>query len=471
LAVVLIGLNHRTAPVGLREKLSLAGCSLRMALEEMRNMAHDHEAGAEGAIGEAAILSTCNRLELYASAHRPGEGFEKLQSFLGGLQNVADVELAPHLYRHANEDAVAHLMRVACGLDSQILGEPQILGQVAQAFEDARAAGTTGPILSHLFAQAVHIGKRARTETAISRHTTSVSHVGAQRVIDQLSSFTTSRRVLVVGIGEMAMLAAETLRRSGPMELTFINRTYQRAESAANAMQGRALAWHQLEEGLVWADAVVCATGAPHTVLYRKDIEDVLARRGGRRLVIVDVSVPRDVEDTVRGLPAVMYHDIDDLQCVLDAHMDLRRAAIPEVEAIIREGGAQFSEWYSARQVTPVIRNLREWAQSVAADELEHTLSRLPGADEHTRQIVGRLAHRLVNRLLHEPTTRLRLQAADGNGYGYAHAVRELFALSESHRLECPRDRARCAAPVSPPGAPAGCNLECIVPAAEEQSA
>jgi len=463
-SIVLVGLNHRTAPVELREKLALAGCSLRMALEDLRDMSQ--VAGAQS-VSEAIVLSTCNRLEVYASVHQPRDGMERLAQFLGGLQNVPAGEIMPHLYHHEGEAVVTHLMRVASGLDSMILGEPQILGQVTQAYEDARAAGSTGPILSHLFTQAIHVGKRARTETSIGRHTTSVAHVGAQKVMDELGPLN-ARRVLVVGAGEMASIAAEVLGRSGPAELAFINRTFNRAEAMAAEHNGRALAWHQLEEGLVWADAVISATGAPHIVIYKQDLSTILEFRAGRPLVIVDLSVPRDIEDIARDLPGVAYYDIDDLQSVLDAHLELRRAAIPEVEAVVDEGAAQFAEWLSGRQVTPVIRNLREWAEGVAAEELENTLNRIPDADERTRQMVGRLAHRLVNRLLHEPTTRLRMQAADGNGYGYAHAIRELFAL-EDITLECPRDRDGCAAPDAPPGAE--CNLECMAHPEEAQSA
>jgi glutamyl-tRNA reductase len=453
-AIVLVGLNHRTAPVELREKMALAGCSLRMALEDLRQMNH----AAAHTVTEAVVLSTCNRLEIYAMVHNAADGVATLGRFLGGLQNVPDVEMAPHLYHHEGDNAARHLMRVASGLDSMILGEPQILGQVTQAYEEARTAGATGPILSHLFEQAIHTGKRARTETGISRHTTSVAHVGAQKVIDELAHVS-ERRVLVVGAGEMASLAAEVLQRSGPIELAFINRTFNRAEAMASELGGRALAWHQLEEGLAWADALISATGAPHTVIYRQDLVDIGAARTARPLVIVDLSVPRDIEDLARDLAGVIYYDIDDLQSVLDAHMELRRAAIPDAENVVSEGVAQFAEWLSGRQVTPVIRNLREWAEHVATEELQSALNRLPDADDRTRQTVGRLVHRVVNRLLHEPTTRLRMQAADGNGYGYAHAIRELFAL-ENITIECPRDRDGCPTVDQPPGT--ACNCECL---------
>ncbi|HEX6789740.1 MAG TPA: glutamyl-tRNA reductase [Candidatus Krumholzibacteria bacterium] len=463
MAIVLVGLNHRTAPVEMREKLALAGCSLRMALEDLRAMTL--ETGHP--LTEAVVLSTCNRLEVYAMVHNPAEGVELLGRFLGGLQNVPYGELEPHLYHHEAEAAATHLMRVASGLDSMILGEPQILGQVTQAYEEAHSAGSTGPILSHLFEHAIHIGKRARTETAIGRHTTSVAHIGAQKVIDELPGGS-SPRVLVVGAGEMASLAAEVLARSAQVELAFINRTFNRAEAMAAELNGRALAWHQLEEALTWADALISATGAPHTVIYRQDLVGVLPTRNGRPLVIVDLSVPRDIEDLGRDLAGVVYYDIDDLQSVLDAHMELRRAAIPDVEMVVGEGVAQFADWLSGRQVTPVIRTLREWAEQVAAEELQSTLNRIPDADDRTRQAVGKLVHRVVNRLLHEPTTRLRMQAADGNGYGYAHAVRELFALEEVN-LVCPRDRDGCTTPEAPPGT--ACNCECIKHSAEANTA
>jgi glutamyl-tRNA reductase len=299
-------------------------------------------------------------------------------------------------------------------------------------------------VLSHLFAQAIHTGKRARTETAISHYTTSVSHAGALLMMEKLNQRRTAR-VLLIGAGEMAVLAAQALKRFDVNDLAFVNRTYNRAETLANDFGGKPLTWYQLEEAMLWADGMICATGAPHTVIYRHDVEAVLHQRDNRPLVIMDIAVPRDVENSVRELPGVQYHDIDDLQSVVDANMELRKAAIPPVETIIQQEMARFIEWYRGLQVTPVIKTLGEWAQSIADDELVQTLNRLPDADERTRQIVSRMAHRLVNRLLHEPTSRLRMQASKGNGYCYAHVVRELFALKELDVLECQRDEAGCA--------------------------
>lgn len=425
MSIVLVGINYRTAPVELREVLALQGCALRMTLQELGQLT---VAPGEPAVSEAVILSTCNRLEIYASARHPGETPAAIVRFLAHLQNVPLAALEPHIYQRSGEEAARHLMRVACGLDSMVLGETQVLGQVTQAFEEARAAGTNGPILSHLFTQAIHTGKRARSETAISQHTTSVAHAGVQLVMEQLRR-RSSRHVLVVGAGEMAVMAAEALRRYEGVEVTFINRTYGRAEALGVELGGQALPWHELELGLVWADAVICATGAPHTVIYTRDVAAILPLRAGRPLAFVDIAVPRDVEETLGTLEGIAYYDIDDLKLVVDSNLELRKAAVPDVKRVVQEELATFTAWFHSRQVTPVIRDLRARVQELAADELAQALNRLPAADERTQQVLGRLAHRLVNRLLHEPTVRLRAHAADGNGHGYAHALRDLFAL------------------------------------------
>lgn len=435
MTIAVVGLHFRTAPVELREKLALSGCALSMAFQELHSRVEAEGCEEGRALDEAVILSTCNRLEVYLSAHNPALGMAVVERFLAGLQNIPLDELRPHLRRHGREDAVRHLMRVAAGLDSMVLGEPQILGQVTQAFEEAHAAGLTGPVLSRLFAQAIHAGKRARNESIISRYTTSVSHAAAHLLIQEVA-LGQSARVLLIGAGEMAVLAAQALTRLDVRNLGFVNRTWSRAETLADEYGGTAHTWSQLDDALLWADAVICATGAPHTVIYRRDVEEAIARRAGRPLLIVDIAVPRDVEAGVGQIPGVLYRDIDDLQSVVDANLELRRAAVPQVEAIIHEEIVRFGEWYSGRQVTPVIRNLRDWAQKVVQEEVRQTLNRLPEADERTQRVVSRMAHRLVNRLLHEPTTRLRLQAAEGNGVGYALAVRELFALDATDSPE-----------------------------------
>jgi len=327
-----------------------------------------------------------------------------------------------------------------------------------------------GPVLSHLFAQAIHTGKRARAETAISRHTTSVSHAGVLLLRETLGPSCAAARVLLVGAGEMVVTAAQALSKGGVIDLAFINRTFQRAEALALEFNGRALTWYQLEEALAWADAVICATGAPHIVIYRHDVEPVLPLRDGRPLVFIDIAVPRDVEDAVRALPGVEYHDIDDLQSVVDAHKELRKAAVPQVEAIIAQETARFDEWHSSREITPVIKTLRDWGQSVADEEVLRTLNRLADADERTRELVTQLAHRLVNRLLHPPTARLRVQAVEGNGSGYAHAVRELFALQSQFAHGSHKNGGCCGAARQGELDAEQCSLQCLLPDSTQAS-
>lgn len=456
MTISVFGLSFRTAPVEIRERLALTGASLLAALDDMSR------GSTSPSLDEVVILSTCNRLEVYGSAQESAGFANSVAEFLARLNDVALDDLLAHAYSASGDDAVCHLMRVACGLDSMILGETQILGQVSDAYEAAHNAGTAGPLLSRLFAQAIHAGKRARTESTISRHTTSVSHAAVRQILDS-SADPASLRVLVVGAGESAVLAAGALERAGVRNLTFVNRTMEHAEEIAGAHGGRALTWFQLDEALSWADAVLCATGAPHTVISREDVEAVQRLRDGRLLTIVDIAVPRDVDDTVRELPGVRYHDIDDLQNVIDGNLELRRAVVPEVEKIVEEELLRFTEWHRGRQVLPVIKGLREWVHNVAQEELDQTLNRLPDADARTRQQVGRMVHQLVNRLLHGPTTRLRMQALEGNGHGYAYAVRELFGLPEIDALDVPCG-ADCPLFQAGQGVATPCDLHCILP-------
>jgi glutamyl-tRNA reductase len=422
-SVVLLGVNHHTASVALRERLTLSGCALRTALEELR--------ATEVAV-EAVLLSTCNRLELYATLS-PRVPQDCLIAALSALYLLPEDELRPHLYIKTDEDVTLHLLRVACGLESMILGEDQILGQVGLAFQEAQTAGTAGPTLSRLFAQATQAGKRARTETEISRYTTSVSHAGAQLVLQTLPPG--QNRVLIVGVGEMATLAAQSLASHSELELAVINRTFIHAEELAKKLGARSLSWCQLDEALGWADAVICATGAPHTVIYYSEVAAAQKAREGRSLTLVDLAVPRDIEESVASLECIAYHDIDSLQQVIDANFELRRAAIPAVEEIIAQETNRFTEWLQTREVTPVIKDLRDWAQGLAQSEVEKALARLPHADEETQRAIEILAHSLVNRLMHEPTLRLRSNAIEGNGVNYADTVRDVFGLEAAR---CP---------------------------------
>ncbi len=430
--IILVGLNHRTAPVALREQFNLADCALRMALEDLAALPAQNGQTPAARLSENVILTTCNRLEIYATVIGESEdGWRILEGYLSSLQGIPLETFKTHLYYLAGNEVVNHLMRVASGLDSMILGEPQILGQVSHAQTEAHIAGTSGPILSHLFDLAAHAGKRARTETSIGRHTTSISHAASLLVKEKVGDLETLE-LLIIGAGEMAEVAAQALRSHGAKDLRFINRTYNRAENLACQYEGQAVNWYHLADALVTADAVICATGAPHIVIHADDVQPVLSQRSGRSLLFVDIAVPRDIEESVGRLPGVACYDIDQLQSVVDSNLAQRQAAIPDVEAIISEEVDRFDSWLQGRQVLPVLVELRKQAQEIADVELARNQYYLDELAPECQEKVNQMVQRIVNKMLHEPTVRLKQSAADGNGVAYAHALRELFALDSA---------------------------------------
>ncbi len=416
---VVVGVNHRSAPVELREQMALAGDGLRAALA-----AALHELPAD----EAVILSTCNRLELYLVGPEPHGLPRPAVHFLAQWSGLDPTTLQAVIYSRRGSDAVRHLLRVAAGLDSQILGESQILGQVREALETAQAVGTAGKVLVGLFQAAIHTGKRARHETAIGRSTTSVSHVAVELALSQVSG-EADPRVLLVGAGEMVHLALKALRHREVRRIGCVNRTLTRAQAMMAPVDGRAFPWSRLAEALAWADVVISGTGAPHTVIDVGDVASVLPERQGRPLVFVDMAVPRDVDPALDGLDGVVRLDIDDLRATLDANLARRRAAIPAVEAIVAEEEARFMAWLQAQSVAPLIRSLRQQVREMADQELALALRRLSRLSPEERAVVEKLVHRLVNKFLHRPTVQLREAAAEEQGHRMVQAAALLFGL------------------------------------------
>jgi glutamyl-tRNA reductase len=370
-------------------------------------------------------------LEIYAFAREIASGRAAIESFLSRLQGLPPSTLKPHLYFMHDRNAVTHLMRVAAGLDSMILGESQILGQVVHAYQSGRTANTCGPVLSQLFTQAAHMGKRARTETEISRHTTSVSHAAALLAEEKVGALKQAR-ILVIGAGEMAQVAVQAFQSRGAEHISVINRTYSSAQDFAAQIGVQPIPWHQLDRAVAETDVLTSATGAPHIILGADDIQRVLPRRDGRNLICIDIALPRDIAEAVGDLPGVEYFDLDDLQTVVDENMAQREATVPQVERMIMEEVQSFSDWLSSRQVVPVITDLRAWANEIASSELGKALNRMEHISDEDRKVVELLAHRIVNKLLYQPTLSLRKQAAHGNGYVHAAIVRDLFGLAEA---------------------------------------
>jgi glutamyl-tRNA reductase len=422
--ILSIGLNHSTAPVHLRERIVFNEEQVRAGLSRL---SCDHVSRAEA---EMVILSTCNRIEIYAASSR--KSFAELEVFLSDARGVALSELHPHLYRFADEDAVRHLFSVAAGLDSLVLGEPQILGQVTRALELARGVGAAGPLLSRLFQAAIHAGKRARTETSISRNPASVSSLAAglcERTVADLCA----ARVVILGAGEMAELAVEALRKRGAEKLTVVNRTLERAQLLAGRWEAEADTFENLQDLLARADILISSTGAPHTLIQPKMVFAAMQQRSERPLVLVDIAVPRDIDPDVCQIPNVSLHDIDNLNAHLEQSLAQRAAQVPQVEAILSDEAGRFIEFLGSLEMLPLISDMRQQAEAIRHAELQKTLRRLPDLTEAEREHIEAMTQALVKKLLASPTNHLRAEAASPRATEIASITRTLFNLKSNH--------------------------------------
>lgn len=425
--ILLLGLSHKTAPIEVREKLAFSHAMLRSALthfDHLHSQAHIED------VREGVILSTCNRLEMYALVRDASVAQQSIVDFLGHACAVSPELFAPHLYVCHDEEAVQHLFRVAAGLDSLVLGEPQILGQITEAYEAALAQGAAGTVLSALFRAAIHAGKRVRTETAIGVNPASISSVAAA-LAGQLLGDLSERQVLLIGAGEMGAIAVRALQKRGVARIVVANRTFKNAEQLAKAWDGQAITFQQLPEALSAADIIISSTGAPHTILNRELLEPAMSLRPNRPLFIIDIAVPRDIDPDVTEISHVYLRDIDDLQSQAQDNVHERESEIPHVEAIVEKEVAQFLNWLASLDVVSTITDLRRQIEAIRQRELERLFNRLD-LDEREREVVATMTHRLINKILHEPTLRLKEEAATGNGAIYTSTMRQLFLLDET---------------------------------------
>ncbi len=423
MSIVLVGLNHKVAPVEVRERLAFTPTALERALARFRPSNGSCPYAPEG-----VILSTCNRLEVYTVSPDLDQGQEAVCSFLEACHGEPQETFRPYLYTFGDEEAVDHLFSVAAGLDSLVLGEDQILGQVTDAMATCLDCGTAGKVLAALFRNAIEAGKRVRTETTISQGVTSISQVAvelAQRIFGDLDSC----QVLLVGAGEMAELAARSLSAYGVKSLSILNRTRERAERLAAEFEARPLGWDQLDQALWWADIVIASTGAPHAIFRRDNVRQALPLRSNRPLFFIDIAVPRNVAPEVDRLENVYRYDIDDLEAVVESSMAERRREIPKAETIVAGQREKFLAWYRSLDVVPTLVDMRRSADRVRQAELERALNRLGDLSDREREVVEALSQRIVNKILHRPTIQLKAQANRPDGYRYAEVVRDLFGL------------------------------------------
>jgi glutamyl-tRNA reductase len=415
-SVVVIGLNHRTAPLDLLE---------RTAVEDARLPKVLHDLSTRTNLSEAVVLSTCNRTEVYAVAEKFHGGYEDVRNFFVDLSFLPSEEFADHLYVHYDDAAVAHLFSVAAGLDSAVLGESEILGQVGAAWEAAREEGTAGPTLNLLFRHALEAGKRVRTETGIARGITSVSHAAVALAADRLGSLT-GRRVLVVGAGEMGEGMAVALADAGAAEVLVANRTAQTAAEVASRVGGRPLPLGELGDHLVDVDVLLTSTGAQSLIIEHAQMASVVERRDGRPLLIIDVAVPRDVDPSAATLPGVTLLDMEALSAFVDGTAAARQRETEPARVLLDEALERYSLESTAREVAPVVAALRERAESLRTAELERVAGRLSDGE---REAVDAATKAVLAKLLHEPTVRLKGAAGTAKGDRLVESLRDLFDL------------------------------------------
>jgi glutamyl-tRNA reductase len=413
-----IGVSHKTAPVEIRERLALPEPRLGDFLRDLRGATSVHEAVA---------ISTCNRTELYLVVGDPVEAESVVLSMLASQAGIRLTELASAIYSHRNCDAARHLYRVTAGLESMIVGEAEIQGQVKRAYETALARETVGPLTNHLFKAALATGKRVRTETGVSeRHLTlaSVAVALARELLGPLDG----REVVILGTGETAELAARALADSGGRLVFVGNRRRDRALGLARRYGGSSISFDRLPERLLRADIVVAATASPHVLLESGEVAEVMRQRGGRPMLLIDLAVPRDVDAACAGVEGISLYDIDDLQAVIARNRRVRRAEARKAEGIIEEEIQHFAAWMGALEVLPTLASLRNHANEIAEQVLRDNAGKWDSLSPRDLERVEAIARTIVNRLLHEPTTRMK-ELRDERVHARMALVRDLFGL------------------------------------------
>ncbi|HKF79850.1 MAG TPA: glutamyl-tRNA reductase [Thermoleophilaceae bacterium] len=423
-----LGVSHKTAPLALRE---------RLALPEGRAASTLRELTAHEAVHEAVAISTCNRTELYLVAHEPVEAENEALSILSRQADIRPTELVGSMYSLRGQEAVRHLFSVAAGLESMIVGEAEVQGQVKRAYELALVEDATGPISNRLFRDALGAGKRVRTETGVGRSRVSVSSVAVDLAAGLLGDLST-RRVLVIGAGENGELTARALAELGVHTVFVANRRYDRAIGLAERFGGTAVRFDDLPAELARADIVVSCTSSPHQIFGREELEVVVEERGRRPLVLIDIAVPRDIEPSVRDLcSGVTLFDMDDLQREVARNLSVREAEATKARMLIDEDAERFDRWLGTLDVVPTIAALRDRAEGIVEQVLRENEQRWERLSDADRERVGVMARAIVNRLLHEPTVRLK---RGEEVHGHLHALRELFDLEAELREPRPAE-------------------------------
>ena len=401
--ILVIGLNHKTASVEIRERLAFNGLKLEEGLLAIRQLK---------GVKEAALLSTCNRVEIYASVSDVTTAAEAVKDFISGFHDIVRPEFEKTLYIYQSDDATRHVFRVASSLDSMIIGEPQILGQLKDAFEFALSKKTTGVILNRLMKKAISTAKRVRTETRIAENAVSISFAAvelAKKIFTELAG----KSFMLLGAGEMAELAARHLINNGVTDVKVANRTYDRACELAQDFCGCAVRFEDFIHELVSTDILICSTGAPSFILFKDQMQKVMKERKHRPVFLIDISVPRNIDPEINKIDNVYLYNVDDLQEVIETNILERKKEATKAETIINEEVEKFTHWAATLDSIPVIVALRQKADDIKREEIERFRNRFPDLDKDKMEAVENLANSITNKLMHNPTVALRESAED----------------------------------------------------------
>jgi glutamyl-tRNA reductase len=415
--VLVAGLNHKIADVDVREKLAFTGSKLEEGLLRFSGLPE---------VEEAIILSTCNRVELYANVSEIEKASESIKTFLSEFHNINRDSLNNALYFYHDIQAVEHVFKVASSLDSMIVGEPQILGQLKAAFELALAKKTTGLLLNKLLKKAISTAKRVRTETRIAENAVSISFSAvelAKKIFTDLST----KVCMLLGAGEMAELAAKHLISNGVREVLVANRTFERACSLAEEFHGRPVKFEEFLQEMAHADIVICSTGAPSYIVMKGQMQKVMKERKQRQVFIIDISVPRNIDPEINDLENVYLYNVDDLQGVVDLNLFERQKEAEKAEKIIAEELETFVKWQASLDSVPTIRALREMAEEMKKEEIDKLFHKLSGIGEKEREAIEYMATALVNKLIHPPTAALKEDSE--NRDLLVAAIRKLYGI------------------------------------------
>ncbi len=419
MSIVVLGVNHKSAPLDVIERVTISDESLPKSLHGL--VSRDH-------VRETVVLSTCNRTEVYVVAEKFHGAFADVSDFFCEISGLTVEELQPHFYSQHDDAAVSHLFEVASGLDSAVLGETEILGQVRDAWEKARSESTSRTSLNLLFRHALEVGKRARTETSISKSTASVSHAAVEMATDILGTIS-GRKVLVIGAGDMGAGIARALANAGSQSVTVMNRSRERAEQLAQSVGAVVSHIDDLQNAIREADVVLTCTGAGDAIISVEDVRRARGENHNSPLLIVDIAVPRDVEHEVGELPGVTLRDLHDLRDWAQAGIEARQQEAEEVRRIVGEEVERFGQEVKARQAAPLVAELHERAETIRRSEIERYSSRLSGLTPEQREAVEALSKAVVAKLLHSPSMQLKHSAGTPQGERIAAALRDLFDI------------------------------------------